>query len=92
MRRNPSNATNAINVPSVIRLKKDTDAVSVPLKTDKISLAGCVESTVTMYAGFFFACLNMVCGNLDTQESFGLPLFEKKMSLSLTVNFRSQRL
>jgi len=52
--------------------------VNVPLKTEKISLAGCVESTVIMYAEFSFTCLNMVCGNLDSQESWGLPLFERK--------------
>ena len=60
--------TNAINASSVVRLLKDTDAENVPLKTEKISLAGCVESTVIMYAGFSFTCLNMVCGSLDSQE------------------------
>jgi len=54
---------------------QDTDAGNVPLKTEKISPAGCVENTVIMYAGFSFTCLNMVCGNLDTQ---GILLFEKK--------------
>jgi len=49
--------------------------MNVPLKIEKFSLAGCVESTVIMYAGFSFTCLNMVCGNLDTQETSGIPLF-----------------
>ena len=48
--------------------------MNVLVKTEKISLAGCVESTVIMYAGFFFTCRNMllVCGNLDTQQSWGI--------------------
>ena len=71
MVRSPTNATNAVNASSVIRLLKDTNAVNVLLKTEKISLAGCVESTVIMYAGFSFTCLNMVCGNLNTNESWG---------------------
>ena len=38
------------------------------LKTEKSLPAGCVENTVIMYAGFSSTCMNMVCGNLDSQE------------------------
>jgi len=73
-----SNASNAVNASSIIRLLRDTDAGNVPLKTEKISPAGCVENTVIMYVAFSFTCLNMVCANLDTQESWGILLFERK--------------
>ena len=44
----------------------------VLLKTEKISPAGCVENTVITFAGFSSTFLNMVCGNLDSQEIWNI--------------------
>ena len=68
--------------------------MNVPLKTEKSSLAGCVESTVIMSAGFSFTCLNMVCGNLDTQETSGIALFaavyKRKFTEAVFLTFRTR--
>ena len=60
--------------------------MDVLLKTEKILLAGCVENTVIAYAGFSTTCLNMVCGNLNTEEIFNTTSFVHRPSI-LSLDF-----
>ena len=59
----------AINALRMRGSLKDKDAVNVLLKTRKNLNVhiGCAENIVIMHVGFSFSCLNMACGNLDTQ-------------------------
>ena len=55
----------------------------VLLKTEKTLLAGCVENTVITYAGFSSTCLNMVCGNLDSQGILSITSLSTDPQLGL---------
>ena len=58
--------------------------MNVLLKTEKISLAGCAGNFVKMYAAFSSTCPNMVCGNLDTKESWATSIHRGAVPKSIT--------